>query len=422
MTIGQEAGRGPGRNRAGGPDAALAAALAALEQGRPADAAAYLRERLRHLPVDPTATELLGVALFLCGDAAGALGALERAHYLAPEEPRFLYNYGLALEAAGRPQEALLRFDAALLLDPEYEPALRERLLAGPPERPPREPAPEPTLRQREAPLPGGGAPASPGAGEIPAAAPELELLPPPGIPALARAAAEAWLRHLVLWLALAGLPLAGAALAFPPREHPGAAAVLVWALALGLGTAAACAGAAGALLDGRPFSPGVVPSARAPGLLALHVPYWLLTVGGMAWLLAGRTPLTTPELLLAGHVFTVPFHTVAAPALMLAVTEGGSPLALLLAGLRITRRRALLHLVLLAAAALLGAGCYAAVMALAAGWLVSAGPQGQALLQVAVLAVCAGGWSILLAACGLDTLALAPPRADREARTGRNR
>jgi tetratricopeptide (TPR) repeat protein len=100
-------------------------AFQALDMRRPEDAAAILKDHLWRDPSDGVAYAALGVALSQMGDIPSALDAMEQAHYLRPQDPRVLYNYGLVLEAAGRPREARTRFSAAVRLDPRYERAWR---------------------------------------------------------------------------------------------------------------------------------------------------------------------------------------------------------------------------------------------------------------------------------------------------------
>lgn len=131
-------------------------AIQALKEQRPQEAADLLKDHIWRDPSDGAAYAFLGVALSELGDSASALEALERAHYLAPQDAGILYNYGLVLEAAGRSKEARIRFSAALQLDPGYHRA-QQRLL------------------QLGGPFP----PVPPGAGRSPQTEPEA---PPPSL------------------------------------------------------------------------------------------------------------------------------------------------------------------------------------------------------------------------------------------------
>ncbi|HTE21389.1 MAG TPA: tetratricopeptide repeat protein, partial [Armatimonadota bacterium] len=106
-----------------GPSGPLESALQALDERRPQDAAAVLRDHLWRDPTDAVGYAVLGVSLAQLGDTESALEALEHAHYLHPNNTRILFNYGLALESAGRPRDARIRLAAAVRLDPDYEPA-----------------------------------------------------------------------------------------------------------------------------------------------------------------------------------------------------------------------------------------------------------------------------------------------------------
>ncbi len=108
-------------------------AIQALKDQRPREAADLLKDYIWRDPSDGTAYAFLGVALSELGDSSSALEALERAHYLAPADAGILYNYGLVLEAAGRPKEARIRFSAALQLDPGYHRAQQRLLQLGGP-------------------------------------------------------------------------------------------------------------------------------------------------------------------------------------------------------------------------------------------------------------------------------------------------
>lgn len=95
-------------------------ALQLLKDGRAAEAADLLKDFLWRVPGNGTAYALLGVALSSLGEHESALQALEQGHYLEPGDAGILFNYGVVLEAAGRPVEARLRFSAALKVDPGY--------------------------------------------------------------------------------------------------------------------------------------------------------------------------------------------------------------------------------------------------------------------------------------------------------------
>lgn len=60
----------------------------------------------------------LGEVLVRTGDAAGAIPVLEQARELAPQDARILITLGLALDAAGRKQDAGAAYAAVLKLEP----------------------------------------------------------------------------------------------------------------------------------------------------------------------------------------------------------------------------------------------------------------------------------------------------------------
>ena len=79
---------------------------------------ANLRIAIELAPQNPGTRLNLGTALYLTGDAAGALEQFETAVRLAPESPKAHYSIGVILEAAGRDQDAIERFSAAVKYDP----------------------------------------------------------------------------------------------------------------------------------------------------------------------------------------------------------------------------------------------------------------------------------------------------------------
>jgi len=88
-----------------------------------------IAEFRRAIALDPRfidARHRLGVELLEGGDPVEALRELDRAASLAPGYRRMFeirYAQGLALEAAGRPEEALIRFEEAVRARPRFAPA-----------------------------------------------------------------------------------------------------------------------------------------------------------------------------------------------------------------------------------------------------------------------------------------------------------
>jgi hypothetical protein len=99
------------------PAKELQRAILLLRGDRWEEAAGRLKELLWQDPSNALAYAALGLALVHQGDTAGAVRALERAHFLAPDDPHLLHQYGLALQAAGRAEEAHLRFEGVLKLE-----------------------------------------------------------------------------------------------------------------------------------------------------------------------------------------------------------------------------------------------------------------------------------------------------------------
>jgi tetratricopeptide (TPR) repeat protein len=85
-----------------------------------ADAIRNLRQAIELAPRNPGTRLNLGTALFVTGDAGGALEQFETAVRLAPESPKAHYSIGVIMEAAGRDQDAIDRFSAAVKYDPSY--------------------------------------------------------------------------------------------------------------------------------------------------------------------------------------------------------------------------------------------------------------------------------------------------------------
>lgn len=131
----------------------LAGILAALAADRPQEALLRAREALYCHPHDARLHAALGIALCCLQEVDAGLVALERAHYLAPGDPRILYNYALVLEKAGRSGEARTRLYAAVKVDPGYERALHRLARLpdtgcglSPPQNPVRVPLGEPQI------------------------------------------------------------------------------------------------------------------------------------------------------------------------------------------------------------------------------------------------------------------------------------
>jgi tetratricopeptide (TPR) repeat protein len=92
----------------------------AMGQREWAEAIRNLRIAIEMAPQNPGTRLNLGTALYVTGDAAGALAQFETAVRLAPESPKAHYSIGVILEAAGRDEDAIERFSAAVKYDPAY--------------------------------------------------------------------------------------------------------------------------------------------------------------------------------------------------------------------------------------------------------------------------------------------------------------
>src|SRR5690606_35555232 len=86
------------------------------QAGRIPEARALYEKVLQKQPSHPAANHLAGVAMLQLGDAAGAVPRLQQAVHVRGNDPDFLGNLGAALNAVGRPAEALAASDLSLQL------------------------------------------------------------------------------------------------------------------------------------------------------------------------------------------------------------------------------------------------------------------------------------------------------------------
>lgn len=94
--------------------------IGALERGQWPEAAAYFRKGVELEPGKASLRHRLATALFLEGDAAGAMEQLQEVLRLAPDFAKAHYSLGVILASSGRVPEAIERFSAAVRYDPDY--------------------------------------------------------------------------------------------------------------------------------------------------------------------------------------------------------------------------------------------------------------------------------------------------------------
>ena len=82
-------------------------------QGRDADARALLQQGLGQAPQSAALHHALGLALVRLGDRVAAVQEFERASRLAPNDPRYVYVYAVALNSTGRPRDAIRALESA---------------------------------------------------------------------------------------------------------------------------------------------------------------------------------------------------------------------------------------------------------------------------------------------------------------------
>lgn len=96
---------------------------ALLQRGMPQEALAEVESGRTRWPQDKTWPALQGEALLEIGDAAGAIEPLMQAESIGQNLKRVRYKLGLALDKAGRADEARFRYLTILARDPHYLPA-----------------------------------------------------------------------------------------------------------------------------------------------------------------------------------------------------------------------------------------------------------------------------------------------------------
>ena len=94
--------------------------LRELEKGRWAAAAELFRTGLELAPDDPALRHRLATALFMAGDARGAVEQFEDTLRRSPEFAKAHFGLGMVLAWSDRPEEAAERFSAAVEYRPDY--------------------------------------------------------------------------------------------------------------------------------------------------------------------------------------------------------------------------------------------------------------------------------------------------------------
>ena len=92
----------------------------ALDKGEWPAAADYFRKGVELAPDDPSVRHRLGTALFMTGDARGALEQFEETVRRSPDFAKAHYSLGVLMATSNRPQRAIEEFSAAVRYDPTY--------------------------------------------------------------------------------------------------------------------------------------------------------------------------------------------------------------------------------------------------------------------------------------------------------------
>ncbi len=108
-------------------DESMRRGLALHQAGRLAEAEAIYRDVLKRQPRHAAANHLLGLVRLQRGDADGAARSIARAIAARGDDPQYHGNLGVALDAAGRPTEAVASFDRAIALSPGFAEAWSNR-------------------------------------------------------------------------------------------------------------------------------------------------------------------------------------------------------------------------------------------------------------------------------------------------------
>lgn len=447
---------GPEERDAWDMDSTGPAALRDWVRNPSRDSLAALRTELSTRPEDPHLYAALGIVLAELGEVDAAVDALDQAHYLRPDSAFVLYNYGLALERAGRLREARRRYEAALRLKPDYA-RVREHLASlvetpldgsgafGPLERPATidaSPATS-TLALPDGPVCPAGPPrtalAAPGGAEAPDLSPSTrhplafplpvsdDLPPPPvspewepealpGFLALGQSVLMLWFQQPLLWLGIPAVPATVAAFAVP--KGGGWVAALLWLAAFALAAGPLVAAQTAQLVHENPFGGMEEEPARARWLRTGRVaaPLLFLLVAPFCVLLALQVPWEGWLVFLAMLTLTLPLHALLAPSLVRITLHGTSAGLALRQALPGAGRRLWLQLAVMAVFAL-GLGLLLAFMVLVAQESTRGlGHTVVRALEVGAVSLAASFWGALVALFGLDSLAAEAAEKERAA------
>ncbi|UCH34686.1 MAG: tetratricopeptide repeat protein [Armatimonadota bacterium] len=147
--------------------------IEAFRQGRVDDAIRLLSQAVSDDPRDHRAYAVLGAAHVQRKEYEQAIAAFENARTIRPDAAHIHYNLGLAYQRAGRADDAVPAFQAALEVDPTYEKAKDALNRAQAAARPPGQPSGPPLA-------PPAPDEASPGPARMPTVPPAAEAAPSP--------------------------------------------------------------------------------------------------------------------------------------------------------------------------------------------------------------------------------------------------
>jgi cytochrome c-type biogenesis protein CcmH/NrfG len=105
--------------QAASPEVSARKAVGDFNSGRYAEARQELRTAIENDPKNAALWAYLGLAEAQLNDVAAAIGDLEKARTLAPEDPQILFNLGLFYGSNGKDEKAREAYRHGLQLDPQ---------------------------------------------------------------------------------------------------------------------------------------------------------------------------------------------------------------------------------------------------------------------------------------------------------------